>query len=417
MPPKAKANAPSKKNVEKKKAGVLEDKTFGLKNKKGAKQQKFIAVVTHQVKHGDQATAKRDQENKEKDKANEKKLAMQAELNLLFKPTDQKAPKGVDPKSILCNLHKTGQCTKGTKCKFSHDLTIERKAEKRNVFETEEDTMDTWDETKLAEVIAKKHGESNKQKMQTAIICKFFVEAVENNKYGWFWSCPTGVNCHYKHVLPPGFKLKKDQKKDTSKVDQISLEELIETERASLSSNNLTKIDINSFLAWKERKRKEKIAKRKKDTDKKKNAFKDGQTTGISGREMFEFNPDMIRGAGDDEEGDDFVFEREKDEDEEEEKVVGWTPEALAASATTEKAAGGTERQPAEKAQAQAEASKLDEAVGASADPKVETDAAIAAAMSAVNGQDIAEDDEFDENLFDGEDLDLIEDELEDLDI
>ena len=32
----------------------------------------------------------------------------------------------------------------------------------------------------------------------------------------------------------------------------------------------------------------------------------------ISGREMFEFNPDLI--AGDDDEADDFVYEREQDE-------------------------------------------------------------------------------------------------------
>ena len=30
----------------------LQDKTFGLKNKKGAKQQKFIKTVVHQVKSG-----------------------------------------------------------------------------------------------------------------------------------------------------------------------------------------------------------------------------------------------------------------------------------------------------------------------------------------------------------------------------
>ena len=37
MPPKAKQPGPSKKEVEKKKAKAIEDKTFGLKNKKGAK--------------------------------------------------------------------------------------------------------------------------------------------------------------------------------------------------------------------------------------------------------------------------------------------------------------------------------------------------------------------------------------------
>jgi len=37
---------------QKKKEKVIEDKTFGLKNKKGAKTQKFIAQVEKQVKSG-----------------------------------------------------------------------------------------------------------------------------------------------------------------------------------------------------------------------------------------------------------------------------------------------------------------------------------------------------------------------------
>jgi hypothetical protein len=30
---------------------------------------------------------------------------------------------------------KQGSCSKGAKCKFSHDLTIERKAEKRSLYD------------------------------------------------------------------------------------------------------------------------------------------------------------------------------------------------------------------------------------------------------------------------------------------
>ena len=41
---------------------------------------------------------------------------------------------GADPKSVLCAFFKQGQCTKGDKCKFSHDLTLERKCEKRSVY-------------------------------------------------------------------------------------------------------------------------------------------------------------------------------------------------------------------------------------------------------------------------------------------
>jgi hypothetical protein len=44
MPPK-KPPATSKKNENKKKDKVIDDKTFGLKNKKGAKNQKYIAQV------------------------------------------------------------------------------------------------------------------------------------------------------------------------------------------------------------------------------------------------------------------------------------------------------------------------------------------------------------------------------------
>ena len=46
---------------------------------------------------------------------------------------------GVDPKSVLCAFFKQGQCTKGDKCKFSHDLTLERKCEKRSLYVDERD--------------------------------------------------------------------------------------------------------------------------------------------------------------------------------------------------------------------------------------------------------------------------------------
>lgn len=52
MPPK-KAPGPSKKSVEKKKEKLVEDKTFGLKNKNKSKNvQKYIQEVTKQVKGG-----------------------------------------------------------------------------------------------------------------------------------------------------------------------------------------------------------------------------------------------------------------------------------------------------------------------------------------------------------------------------
>lgn len=54
----------------------------------------------------------------------------------LFKPVQaQKVPFGVDPKTVLCAFYKAGHCDKGNKCKFSHDLNVGRKVEKKNLYE------------------------------------------------------------------------------------------------------------------------------------------------------------------------------------------------------------------------------------------------------------------------------------------
>lgn len=82
MPPK-KANAPSKKNVEKKKVKNADDKTFGLKNKKGAKQQKFIEQVNKQVFKQD---PKAEREKNKKASAKEAREAYLAELDAILKP-------------------------------------------------------------------------------------------------------------------------------------------------------------------------------------------------------------------------------------------------------------------------------------------------------------------------------------------
>ena len=70
---------------------------------------------------------------------------------------------------------KQGTCQKGDRCKFSHDLAVERKAEKRNLYEDtrENDTMADWDEAKLDDVINQKHGEDNKKKKTTTEIVSY----------------------------------------------------------------------------------------------------------------------------------------------------------------------------------------------------------------------------------------------------
>ena len=50
----------------------------------------------------------------------------------------QLPPAGVDPKSIVCEHFRAGQCTKGHKCKYSHDLNLERNTAKAAVVDEED---------------------------------------------------------------------------------------------------------------------------------------------------------------------------------------------------------------------------------------------------------------------------------------
>lgn len=46
---------------------------------------------------------------------------------------------GADPRSVVCAFFKQGQCSKGDKCKFSHDLSLDRKGEKRSLYVDQRD--------------------------------------------------------------------------------------------------------------------------------------------------------------------------------------------------------------------------------------------------------------------------------------
>eukprot|EP01113_Clastostelium_recurvatum_P009785 TRINITY_DN1475_c0_g1_i4.p1 TRINITY_DN1475_c0_g1~~TRINITY_DN1475_c0_g1_i4.p1 ORF type:complete len:367 (+),score=145.66 TRINITY_DN1475_c0_g1_i4:47-1147(+) len=294
MPPKK----DSKKTADKQKQKIIEDKTFGLKNKnKSTKVQKYVDAVEKQVK--DRGVDKKQQyliDQKKKDK--EAAEAAKAEAALLFKHTviQPKVPPGVDPKSIVCEYFRKGICEKGHKCKFSHDLNVERKAAKIDMYtdrraEKEADTMDKWDQDKLSSVVEQKQTSTNKN-LKTSIICKFFLDAIEAKKYGWFWECPNGgEKCQYVHALPPGFVLKSKKKADEEGLEVIPLEEIIEEERKQLTTR--TPVTLETFLVWKEQKRKRKEEEAKAAEDKRQADIKAGRTV-MSGREMFVFNPDLF---------------------------------------------------------------------------------------------------------------------------
>lgn len=208
MPPKAKENQPKKAKAS------VEDKTFGMKNKKGGKAQQAIKQLEAQAKSNKSPEEKRKEAEKEqRKKEKEASEAAKAEAAALFKPIQaQKVPFGVDPKTVVCEFFKKGNCDKGKKCKFSHDLEAGRKTQKISLYadtreaekeEKEKDRMEDWDEEKLRKVVMSKHGNP---RTTTDKVCKYFIQAVEDGKYGWFWTCPNGGDkCMYKHSLPPGY--------------------------------------------------------------------------------------------------------------------------------------------------------------------------------------------------------------------
>lgn len=264
---------------------AVSDKTFGMKNKKGGAAQKQIAQLSAMAKAGGTPDQKR-KEAEKLQREKEKKAAEDAkrDLELLMnKPAQvQKVPFGVDPKTVVCIFFKKGDCEKGKKCKFSHNLEDERKVEKRSLYtdtrgEEEEkkkaETSAEWDEEKLRSVVLSKKGN---QKTTTDKVCKFFIEAIEDGKYGWFWVCPNGADkCMYKHALPPGFVLKTKEQRaaekalmDKSPLKTLTLEDFLESERHKLTGT-LTPVNPETFAKWKkdrlDKKAAEEQAKKAKD--------------------------------------------------------------------------------------------------------------------------------------------------------
>jgi hypothetical protein len=55
---------------------------------------------------------------------------------------------GVDPKSVVCEFFRHGRCDKGFKCKYSHDLSVERKTAKIDLFTDQRDVAKEGEEVR-----------------------------------------------------------------------------------------------------------------------------------------------------------------------------------------------------------------------------------------------------------------------------
>lgn len=97
--------------------------------------------------------------------------------------------------------------------------------------------------------------------------------------------------------------------------EEISLVDLIERERAALGTNQ-TRVTLETFLAWKKRKIQEKKQRELDEEERKRKDFKAGRQMGLSGREMFSFNPDLVDfGIDDGEEAIESYGRNEDDDD------------------------------------------------------------------------------------------------------
>ncbi|XP_059667719.1 zinc finger CCCH domain-containing protein 11-like [Cornus florida] len=326
MPPKQQ----SKVDLAKKQK-IVEDKTFGLKNKNKSKNvQKYVQSLQKNVQPKTDSSKIAAKKKKEEEKAKEK------ELNDLFKVavSQPKVPVGVDPKSILCEFYKAGQCAKGFKCKFSHDLNVQRKGEKIDIYsdkrDQERESMEDWDQETLEQVVESKKAEY-KQNKPTEIVCKYFLEAVEKKQYGWFWVCPNGgKDCHYRHALPPGYILKSQMKAlIEEESEKIPIEEEIENQRAKITTS--TPMTPELFIQWKKKKmeaRDASMAAEKADRAK---------NDRMSGRELFLSNSSLFV---DDAEAYE-KYQREEQSDATEQKVAKNSASDGPSSSTS--AAGDTE--------------------------------------------------------------------------
>lgn len=99
MPPK------SKKATEKAKVKIIEDKTFGLKNKnRSTKVQQFVQAVNQNVRSGNANERKAQAAMEEKRAAKEAKKAFEAELSTLFADVDKGKKKEVVDEEVDKNL-------------------------------------------------------------------------------------------------------------------------------------------------------------------------------------------------------------------------------------------------------------------------------------------------------------------------
>jgi len=345
MPPKAKngqVGTEEKKKLKELKK-TAEDKTFGMKNKNKSKavQNVIKGLATQQVKGGMDNIVNTEFAAAKAKKELEKERAFMADVKLgALRAYDTSKEEVGDPKMKVCPYFKAGLCQKGRKCKFSHEKDGGTGVSKANVYQDirgEDDEGLYSDQKKLDEAV-----KFNQNKYinpnATNLPCHHFLNAIAETKYGWFWVCPNGFDCKYKHALPAGFVL---QKKDDGRGEKKEFN--VETD-IDQAINDLvdkgTKMTFKLYQEWRDRR---KIRKAKEAEEKKKDDLRQAgikvPKKGIkimTGKSLFVFDPTLFQDDADAAQAKDLVKEINEEENAAELNIGGKNWEAKAKAGVIE---------------------------------------------------------------------------------
>jgi len=262
MPPKVKGGQKVDKKAQAKK---IEDKTFGMKNKKGKKNQQIIQQQQKQSgidEHKQRAIEKQKGEERQRKKDEErmeKKRKMEAAL--AAKKKDEQA------------------------ARLQARRDAENEAEARRLMEKKIEYMEGP---------------------------MFLVESADGA------SDVQGEKARKKQAIIDAM-LAEEEAKRQAKIKALTMEQLVERERKALATRGpLTPVNADSFAVWKDKKKAELKAKREKEEAKKAKDAKSGKRAGLTGRDLFELSPQLFElddhGNDDDTSVDDLIASRDKGE-------------------------------------------------------------------------------------------------------